>query len=258
MSYCFDLSGKRAFVSGGSRGLGREMAMALAEGGADIALVARDPDVLEETAADIRGLGRQVWTFEADLGDPEAAEALCSRVLDEVGSLDIVINNVGGRRVSVPTEELDLATWRQLMDLNLTATFVCSRIFGAAMIEAGRGGRIINVASINGIVPAPGIGGRHYEAAKSAVIQFTRTLAVDWALHGITANAICPGIFETEPNKKWKATHPEIIDRIVGAIPMGRMGDPREIGALAVYLASDAARFMTGASLVIDGGQTCR
>ncbi len=258
MSYCFDLTGKRAFVSGGSRGLGREMALALAEGGADIVLVARGLEALEKTAEDIRKLGREVWTFEADLGDPEAAEALCARVLETTGPLDIVINNVGGRRVSVATEDLDLATWRQLVDLNLTTTFVCSRAFGAAMIEAGRGGRIINVASINGLVPARGIGGRHYEAAKSAVIQFTRTLAMDWAQHGITANAICPGIFETEPNRKWKATHPEIIDRIVADIPMGRMGDPREIGALAVYLASDAARFMTGASLVIDGGQTCR
>ncbi|MBD3678531.1 MAG: SDR family oxidoreductase [Rhodobacteraceae bacterium] len=258
MSYCFDLAGKRAFVSGGSRGLGREMALALAEGGADIVLVARGSEALNMTAQDIRGFGREVWTYEADFGDPDAVEALCVRVLDDVGSLDIAINNVGGRRVNVPTEELDLATWRQLLDLNLTATFVCSRAFGAAMIEAGRGGRIINVASINGLVPGRGIGGRHYEAAKSAVIQFTRTLAVDWAQHGITANAICPGIFETEPNRKWKATHPEVIDRIVADIPMGRMGDPREIGALAVYLASDAARFMTGATLIIDGGQTCR
>lgn len=258
MSYCFDLAGKRAFVSGGSRGLGREMALALAEGGADIVLVARGSEALNKTAQDIRGFGREVWTYEADFGDPDAVEALCARVLDDVGSLDIAINNVGGRRVNVPTEELDLATWRQLLDLNLTATFVCSRAFGAAMIEAGRGGRIINVASINGLVPGRGIGGRHYEAAKSAVIQFTRTLAVDWAQHGITANAICPGIFETEPNRKWKATHPEVIDRIVADIPMGRMGDPREIGALAVYLASDAARFMTGATLIIDGGQTCR
>lgn len=258
MTYCLDLAGKRAFVSGGSRGLGREMALALAEGGADIALVARGAEALERTAEEIRGLGREAWTFEADLGDPEAAEALCARVLDEVGPFDIVVNNVGGRRVSVATEELDLATWRQLVDLNLTATFVCARSLGAAMIAAGKGGRIINVASINGLVPAPGIGGRHYEAAKSAVIQFTRTLAVDWARYGITANAICPGIFATAPNLKWKETHPEIIDGIVANIPMGRMGDPREIGALAVYLASDAARFMTGASLVIDGGQTCR
>ncbi len=257
MSLALDLSGKKAFVTGGSRGLGREMALALAQAGADVALVARPSEALGQTAEDIRAMGRTAWTFEADMGTPEAAEAICQTALTEVGTFDILINNVGGRRVNVPTEDLPLDTWREMMDLNLTATYVCARIIGGAMIKAGRGGRIINVASINGLIAGRGIGGRHYEAAKAAVIQFTRTLAVDWAQHGITANTICPGIFATEPNMKWKRTHPEIIDRIVADIPMGSLGDPRDLGPLAVYLASDAARFMTGASLVIDGGQTC-
>lgn len=257
MSFAFDLSGKRAFVTGGSRGLGREMALALAQAGADVALVARPSASLDETAEDIRAMGRTAWTLAADMSDPAEAEAVCQLALAEIGSFDILINNVGGRRVNVATEELSLDTWREMMDLNLTAPFQCSRILGAAMIAAKRGGRIINLASINGLVAGRGIGGRHYEAAKAAVIQFTRTLAVDWAPHGITANAICPGIFATEPNLKWKRTHPEIIDRIVADIPMGTMGDPRDLGPLAVYLASDAARFMTGANLVIDGGQTC-
>ena len=257
MSFTFDLSGKRAFVTGGSRGLGRQMALSLAQAGADVALVARPSDALEKTADEIRAIGRTAWTHEADMGDPSAAEAACQSALSDIGSFDILINNVGGRRVSVQTEDLQLDTWREMMDLNLTATFICARVIGGAMIAAGNGGRIINVASINGFVVGRGIGGRHYEAAKAAVIQFTRTLAVDWAPHGITANAICPGIFATEPNLKWKRTHSEIIDRIVADIPMGTMGDPRDLGPLAVYLASDAARFMTGASLVIDGGQTC-
>jgi NAD(P)-dependent dehydrogenase (short-subunit alcohol dehydrogenase family) len=257
MSITFDLIGKRGLVTGGSRGLGRQMALSLAAAGADIALVARPSVALEETADEIRAIGRTAWTLEADMGDPLAAEAVCEKALSDIGSFDILINNVGGRRVNVPTEDLPLDTWREMMDLNLTATFICARVIGGAMITAGRGGRIINLASINGLVAGRGIGGRHYEAAKAAVIQFTRTLAVDWAPHGITANAICPGIFATEPNLKWKRTNPEIIDRIVADIPMGTMGDPRDIGPLAVYLASDAARFMTGASLIIDGGQTC-
>ena len=257
MSFAFDLSGKRAFLTGGSRGLGREMALALAQAGADIALVARPSDALQATAAEISAIGRSVWTFEADVGSPESAEAVCRRALTGVGSFDILVNNVGGRRVNVPTEDLDLTTWTQLLDLNLTSTFICSRVLGAAMIAAGKGGRILNVASINGLVAGRGIGGRHYETAKAAVIQFTRTLAVDWAKHGITANAICPGLFATAPNLKWKETNPEIIDGLVADIPMGTMGDPRDLGALAVYLASDNARFMTGASLIIDGGQTC-
>jgi NAD(P)-dependent dehydrogenase (short-subunit alcohol dehydrogenase family) len=143
------------------------------------------------------------------------------------------------------------------MHLNLTSTFLCSRIIGGAMIKAGKGGRIINIASINAMVAGRGIGGRHYETAKAAVLQFTRTLAVDWAPHGITANAICPGLFATEPNRKWQESNPEMIERLVADIPMGSMGNPKDIGALAVYLASDSAGFMTGASLVIDGGYTC-
>lgn len=257
MNDLFDLSGKRAFITGGSRGLGREMALALARAGADIALVARASDALAETAEDIRAMGRIVWTLEADIGNPEATEAACHHALAEIGAFDIVINNVGGRRVNVATEDLDLATWREMMDLNLTSTYICSRLLGQAMIAAGKGGRIINVASINAMVAGKGIGGRHYETAKAAVLQFTRTLAVDWAPHGITANAICPGIFATEPNLKWQRTNPEIIEGIVADIPMGTMGDPEDIGALALYLASDSARFMTGASLVIDGGYTC-
>src|SRR5690606_1977283 len=222
------------------RGLGREMALALARAGADIALVARASDALAETAKDIRAMGRTVWTLEADVGNPEATEAVCRRVLAEIGMFDIVINNVGGRRVNVATEDLDLATWRELMDLNLTSTYLCSRILGKAMIAEGRGGRIINVASINALVAGKGIGGRHYETAKAAVLQFTRTLAVDWAPYGITANAICPGIFATGPNMKWQRTHPEIIAGIVADIPMGTMGNPKDIGALALYLASNS------------------
>lgn len=156
MSFCIDLSGRQAFVTGGSRGLGRAMALALAEAGADIALVARSSDALEETAGEIRALGRNATVFEADLGVPEEAEAVCRRALSGHGPFDILVNNVGGRRVNVPTEELDLATWRELVDLNLSATFVCARVLGTAMIEAGRGGRILNVASINGLVAGAG------------------------------------------------------------------------------------------------------
>lgn len=257
MTDLFNLTGKRTFITGGSRGLGREMALALAGAGADIALVARPSDALQQTAEDIRALGRTAWVLEADVGDPEAADAICHRALEELGSFDILINNVGGRRVNVPTEDLDLLTWREMMHLNLTSTFLCSRIIGGAMIKAGKGGRIINIASINAMVAGRGIGGRHYETAKAAVLQFTRTLAVDWAPHGITANAICPGLFATEPNRKWQESNPEMIERLVADIPMGSMGNPKDIGALAIYLASDSAGFMTGASLVIDGGYTC-
>ena len=258
MSYCFDLSGKRAFITGGSRGLGREMALALAEAGVDIALVARSSDSLQKTAEDIRAFGRTAWTLEADLGDMGQCEDVCNKAVAEIGGFDILLNNVGGRFVNVQTEDLDLDTWRQYMDLNLTSTYICARILGKAMIDAGKGGRIINIASINAMIAGRGIGGRHYETAKAGVQQFTRTLAVDWAKYGITANAICPGLFGTEQNEHWKKVKPEIIDGLIADIPMGTWGTPKDLGALAVYLASDASRFMTGASLVIDGGHTCQ
>jgi len=233
------------------------MALGLAEVGADVALVARDAARLEEAASEIRALGRRALTFVADLADPQVCEAVCERMLGEVGTFDILVNNVGGRRVNQPVEDMPLEQWKALIDLNLTTTFVfCSRI-GGAMVRRGKGGRVINVSSVNAIVAGRNIAGRHYEAAKGAVLMLTRSLATDWARHGITVNAICPGVFATEPNRLWAEKQPEIIEAYVRNIPMGEMGDPRDIAPLAVYLASDASRYMTGAALVIDGGYTC-
>jgi NAD(P)-dependent dehydrogenase (short-subunit alcohol dehydrogenase family) len=252
----FRLDGKRAFVTGGSRGLGREMVLAMAEVGADIVLVGRDPEALEKTAIDVRELGRHATTLAADMSDPSTCEATCKTVLARHGPIDILINNVGGRREDIPTEEMSLEKWQGFMDLNLTNTFVCTREIGGAMIKRGGGGRIINVSSISAFVPARGIAGRHYEAAKAAVVQFSRSVAADWAPHGITVNAICPGMFMTEPNLRWSKIKPELIERTLSNIPLGEFGRPEDLGPLAVYLASDASRNMTGAALVIDGGYT--
>lgn len=252
----FKLTGKRLFVTGGSRGLGREMALACADAGADVALVGRDPDALDRTTADVRALGRAALPIQADVSDPAACEAACRRALAEFGPIDVLINNAGGRRIPTPTQEMPLDTWRELMDLNLTSVFVCTKLIGGAMVERGRGGRVINVASINALVAGRKIGGRHYEAAKAAVVGFTRAVAADWAATGVTANAILPGGFLTEPNRRWQETHPEVIAEFERQIPMGRFGSPEDLGPLAVYLASDASRYMTGAALVIDGGYT--
>ncbi len=252
----FRLDGKRALVTGGSRGLGREMALGLAEAGADVVLVGRDAGSLERTAAEIRDRGRRAFPLVADVGIPEECEALCHRALAAHGPIDVLINNVGGRRINVPTEDLPLETWRHVLDLNLTSTFICTRIVGGDMVRRGAGGRVINVASISGMVTTRNIGGRSYEAAKGAVIQFTRTVAADWAPHGVTVNALCPGGFMTEPNLRWSREHPQVIESFKGQIPMGHFGQPEDLAPLAVYLASDASRYMTGAVLVIDGGYT--
>ena len=252
----FRLDGRRLFLTGGSRGLGREMALAIADAGADVVLVARDAESLARTADDIRALGRQAWTIEGDVGVPEQCEEICNKALADFGPIDILINNVGGRRQNIPTTEMPLDKWRELVNLNLTSTVVCTRIIGGAMVERGAGGRVINIASINAFVVGRGIAGRHYETCKAAVVQFTRACAADWAPHCVTVNAILPGGFMTEPNVRWSKLHPEVIATFQTQIPMGDFGRPEDMGPLAVYLASDASRYMTGASLVIDGGYT--
>jgi len=252
----FRLTCKRLFITGGSRGLGREMALAIADAGADVILVGRDAPSLEKTAGDIRALGRQVWTIQADVGKTAECESACKTALEKHGPIDIVINNVGGRRENIPTETMPLEKWRELMDLNLTSCVICTQRLGAAMIQRGQGGRIINIASINALVAGRGIAGRHYETAKGAMLQFTRAVAADWAPHKITVNAILPGGFMTEPNQRWSKIHPEVIERFKANIPMGDFGQPEDLGPLAVYLASDVSRYMTGAALVIDGGYT--
>lgn len=251
----FRLDGKRFFITGGSRGLGRAMALALAEAGADAVLVGRDAASLEQTAADIRARGRQAVAMQGDVSKPAECETACQQALAKHGPIDILINNVGGRRVPTPTTEMSIETWHELLDLNLTSTFVCTKMLGKPMVER-RSGRVINIASISGMVANRGIGGRSYETAKAAVIQFTRATAVDWAPFGVTVNAICPGGFMTEPNVRWARERPEVIEAFKKEIPMGDFGQPEDLGPLAVYLASDASRYMTGAALVIDGGYT--
>jgi len=251
----FRLDGKRAFITGGSRGFGRVIALAMAEAGADVVLNARDPDALKRTANEVRERGRKVSTFAGDIAKPSACEELCQRVLAEAGPIDILVNNVGGRNLDVAIEDTDLATWQGFVDLNLTHCFLCTKIIGGAMLPRGEG-RVINIASISGMIANRGIHGRHYETTKAAIIHFTRAIAADWAPRGVTVNAICPGLFMTEPNVAWAKKHPEVIETFVRAVPMGRTGEPDEIGPLAVYLASPASSYVTGAAFVIDGGYT--
>lgn len=252
----FRLDGKRLFITGGSRGLGREMALAIAEAGADIVLVGRDQPSLDKTADEIQGRGRRATTMIADVGIPAEAERACRQALESQGPIDILINNVGGRRIDIPTVELPLEQWQSIIDLNLTSTFVCTKLIGGAMVARGGPGRVINVASISGMIANRGIGGRSYETSKAAVIQFTRATAADWAPRKVTVNAICPGGFMTEPNQRWAKLNPAMIESFKSQIPAGDFGQPEDLGPLAVYLASDASRYMTGAALVIDGGYT--
>lgn len=252
----FRLDGKTALLTGASRGLGREMALAFAEAGADVIITGRNQDTLDKTADDIRAHGRKATTLEADMATADKCEAAFQKLVKENGPIDILVNNLGNRVTAVPIVEESLESWQEAIDLNLTTCVLGTKIVGTSMKERGQGGRIINIASMSGLIANRGIGGRSYETTKAAMIHFTRCAGADWAPHKITVNAICPGLFMTDTNRAWNEKKPEVIDAIVEGIPAGRPGEPDELGPLAVYLASPASAYMTGATLVIDGGYT--
>lgn len=241
-------------MTGGTRGLGLEIARALGEAGAELIITGRDEAHLAAAQSQLIGEGLTVSTLQADLGIPDEAEAMCERALRDFGPIDILVNNVGGRRINTPTEDLPLAEWQRIIDLNLTHAFLCTKLIGGAMLPRGRG-RIINVSSISAQWPGKAMRGRAYETSKAALSMFTKSVAADWAASGVTVNAIAPGSFLTDANRRWIGEKPEFEGEVASSIPMGRWGTPKEIGGLAVYLASDASSYMTGQVIVLDGGR---
>ncbi len=251
----FRLDGRTAVITGGSRGLGRAMAQALAEAGADLVLIGRELESLAVAKQELSLLGRRVFIVEGDVSTPPGATEACQLVLNLGQPIDILINNVGGRRLDMATEDFPLDDWQKLIDLNLTSALVCCQQLGKPMLERRRGS-IINVTSIAGPIAMKGIRGRHYETAKAALTALTKSLAVDWADRGVRVNAIAPGVFETAPNKKWFAEKTAFKTGFLDHIPMSRLGQPEELGPVAVFLASDASSYMTGTTIVVDGGFT--
>ncbi|MFC5458015.1 SDR family NAD(P)-dependent oxidoreductase [Prosthecobacter fluviatilis] len=250
----FKLTGRRALITGGSRGLGLEMARALGEAGAQVIISGSNEEHLLKACEELHSANVHVTSIQADLSKPEEAERLCDTVLRDHAPIDILINNVGGRRINTPTEDLPLEDWQRILDLNLTQAFILTKRIGGAMIPR-KWGRIINIASINALWPGKAMRGRSYETSKGALIMFTKAVAADWAAHGITVNAIAPGPFMTDANKRWIGERPEFEGEVATSIPMGRWGRPDEIGPLALYLASEASSFMTGSVLILDGGK---
>lgn len=250
----FNLTGRRALITGGSRGLGLEMARALGEAGATVVIAGSNAEHLHQACEELCSEDLHVTSIVADLSKPEEAERLCDVVLNEHAPIDILINNVGGRRINTPTEDLALEDWQRIIDLNLTQAFILTKRIGGAMIPR-KWGRIINISSINALWPGKAMRGRSYETSKGAFTMFTKAVAADWAVHGITVNAIAPGPFLTDANKRWIGEKPEFEGEVASSIPMGRWGRPEEIGPLALYLASDASSYMTGSVLVLDGGK---
>lgn len=245
------LAGKVAVVTGASRGLGRAMAVALAEAGADVALVGRAEAELEGTARLVKRAGRRALVELTDVTAYADVQALMSRVIQTLGRLDIVVNNAGLARVK-PLIEWAPEEWRLLVDINLLGVIHGCRAAAPHLI-AQRSGKVINVSSM---LAAVGLSGYSiYSATKGAIIAFTRTLGVEWARHNIQVNGIAPGWFDTEMSAPaWRDER--VAQRLVGDIPARRIGRPEEIGPLAVYLASPASDFMTGQTIFLDGGHT--
>jgi 2-deoxy-D-gluconate 3-dehydrogenase len=245
------LEGRVAVVTGASRGLGRAIAIALAEGGADVALGARSRPHLEESAHAVERAGSRALVATADVTRYGDVEALVERTVAELGRLDIVVNN-SGVAVATPLADMSLDDWRRVVDVNLTGVFHGCRAAARHLI-AQRSGKVINLASVLGAVGLPGY--TVYGATKGAVIALTRTLGVEWARHNVQVNAIAPGWFVTDMNEAAFADS-RTRERLVRDVPARRTGRLDEIGPLAVYLASAASDFMTGQTLFLDGGHS--
>ncbi|MBI5650035.1 MAG: 3-oxoacyl-ACP reductase FabG [Chloroflexi bacterium] len=246
----FNLDNKIALITGGGRGLGRAIALAFADAGANVAVASRSRDQLDEVVDAIRAKDRRALAVECDVSESASVAQMVNATRAEFGRIDILVNSAG---VAYPEKITDVsdATWDWIIKTNLTGAFYACRDVARVMIEQ-KSGCIINIASVAGAKGPPGLGA--YAASKGGLIAFTRVLALENTRHNIRANVIAPGYFRTDMNSA-ALDDPDIGPKIVGRIPMRRAGKPEEIGGLAIYLASDAASFVTGEVFFISGGE---
>lgn len=250
----FSLDGRVAIVTGGSRGIGEEIGVAMAEAGADVAPVARSEDALEATAGRIEAAGGTAHPRPLDVTDVTAVEAAFDDVEAALGEVDVLVNNAGTNPFFGNARDLEVETWNKILSVNASGTFHCAREFGRRVDERDGAGSIVNVASVGGVVALPYQ--TPYTASKHAIVGMTKSLAIEWAPE-IRVNALAPGYVKTEFTKSVRENE-SIRQDLLESIPQDRFSEPEEIALNAVYLASDAASYVTGEIHVVDGGMSAQ
>ena len=246
----FSLAGKTALVTGASRGIGAAIAVAFAQAGAEVALAARSRDALEHVAASIASQGGTAFAIPCDVTRPDDVAACVHATEQSLGRIDVLVNNAGGPVFNAPFLEIRESGWQKIVDLNLTSVFRFCQTVGAGMVERGSGS-VVNVASVVANRPWPALAA--YSVAKAGVLSLTQTLAQEWGTAGVRVNAICPGWVMTDINHAFLADE-RSLELAVDSVPLARCGEPEDVAGVAIWLASDAAGYVTGANVAVDGG----
>ena len=247
------LQGKSAIITGGSKGIGKAIAQAFSEAGASVALAARSREELEQAAKEIEAAGGRALAIPTDVTDPEQVQRLIDRTVADLGTVDILVNNAGASPFLSTLDQIRLEGFEKYFRLNFLGAVYCTKAV-ASVLLAKSDGCILNIASVAGFIASPGL--TYYASAKAALINFTRTMAQEWAAYRVRVNALAPGWIETDMNEPARQMMPEFNRSVLDSIPLGRWGTPEDVAGAATFLCSPAASFITGSVLIVDGGQT--